>query len=221
MANGINVALPEGTELDITNFGDFPLYYTAKNITNVARNQIYLYNAVVGDPSPIVGVQYTELDTNLYTKNSLGYAEEMAIMAIACELPQQCVTVPTTPVVDHPFQSDMRAIAMATYFELRVAQSLYSEGPITEYPFGGGLFVQSTENVSEQVTNGVPQSATMRPLAMGIKVTSKDTFAAKLRWPNGYFGTAPVQALVGMGATGYDLRWWLYALRAKYQGTSK
>jgi hypothetical protein len=209
-------------ELDVANLGDFPLYYTAWGITNAALapnlQQIYLYNGVVGDPFPAApGATLTELDTNLHTKNSLGYAEGAEIHAICCELPQGCRVLPAAPAVNHPFLTDMRILMDTVYFTMTIGSFLYSEGPMSEYPFFGGLYVQSTENVSEMVTNGMPQSKSMRPFAEPIKITSKDTFKALLRFPRGVPTT-----LVGVTAgNAYGLRWWLMCLRKKFEGTAQ
>jgi len=221
------VRLPQGAEYDIDLYGDFPLWSVARGLVNGQAQEIEFWNYTRGESVPgITGAsaRATKLDTNLdKLQGMLGYSEEMMIHAFCWELPMAVGNPATAPMPDHPLESDMKDIMYKTYYSFIINDRIYSEGPINAFPFFGGLYVQSTQNDSEVVNNGVPQSGSVRPLALPIHLTGKSTFRGVLDFPRA--GAAGILALVAAGTVDnnqdYKLRHWVLGIRARYQGTTK
>ena len=69
------------------------------------------------------------------------------------------------------------------------------------------------------MNNGMPQSASAKPLALPIHITGKSTFQALLEFPNGAL------ALTNVGTVAdnqdYKIRVWLLGIRSRYEGATK
>jgi len=219
--NGQQIRLPAGAEYDIDRYGDFPLYSVVRGIglAAPAGPSLFFFNFMQGQTIPgTAAVLATALDTNLDQAGSrLGYTEEMMIHSVCWQFPHEATVLPV-PAVDHPFMSDMIQVIDHFYFAFKVNNMIYSEGTLDAFPFFGGLYVETTENIAEYVNNAMPQSQSAKPLAVPLHITGKSKIMGELQWPYGW----PALAACGTIAANLDyiFRCWLLGIRARYQGTT-
>jgi len=213
------VRLPSGVEYDIDRYGDYPLYSTFHGIVNGVQVKLQCFNYIKGDTIPgTVGAIATELDTNLdKISKGVGYTEEMLIYGIAIQLPHRVAKAGENP--DIGLLSDLVEIIDKTYFHFDIQNKIYAEGTLDCFPFFGGLWGFTTLNQQEYMNNGMPQSASAKPLALPIHITGKSTFQALLEFPNGAL------ALTNVGTVAdnqdYKIRVWLLGIRSRYEGATK
>lgn len=217
MASIDTVRLATGQEYDVNDYGHYPLWSTFAGIVANLGQEAWAFNYSLGQTVPGTNRRAFEIDTNLSSANQgLGYAEEMMVYSIAIELPQ----LPLLPANDNNpdllLLHDMQVLYEHTLFQFYVTRKVYSEGTLSRYPFGGGLWATTNVNNAELVNNGFPVAGAMRPLALPIHLMSEEPFYALLRFfpdagalINTYDDSeVPVEI-------GYDIRCWLDGIRRR------
>lgn len=152
----VRVRTPGGVmSFDLTDFGPYPLWSTATVAAPQSTELVY-FQYGRGSPKPGAGgATGTKLDTNLDNNaGQLGAADEMLVWSMRIQLPNN-ITL-----------NDIRELMAKTYNAMYISiQKPVSEGPIEFYPAAGGIFGTTTQNASENWTNGVPQSTAGRSFA--------------------------------------------------------
>lgn len=221
MASIDTVRLATGQEYDVNDYGHYPLWSTFAGIIANLAQEAWAFNYSLGQTVPGTNRRAFELDTNLSSANQgLGYAEEMMVYSIAIELPQLPLAQgtnegdPNDP--DILLLHDMQTLFEHTLFQFFVTRKVYSEGTLSRYPFGGGLWAVSNVNNAELVNNGFPVAGAMRPLALPIHLMSEEPFYALLRFfpdSGNLFNTFDPDSTTDQ--VGYDIRCWLDGIRRR------
>jgi hypothetical protein len=222
MASVDSVRLPTGQEFDIQDFGHYPLWSTFAGImAGMPAEGVWAFNYTTGQTIPGTNRRANELDTNLSSANQgLGYAEEMMVYSVTIELPQrpglQADAIPAFP--DDLLLHDMQILYERTLLQFYVTRKVYTEGTLSRYPFGGGLWAVSNVNNAELVNNGFPVAGAQRPLALPIHLMSEEPFYALLRFfPDSgpLLNTFQEDAQEVLVEVGYDIRCWLDGIRRR------
>jgi hypothetical protein len=225
MASVDSVRLASGQIFDITDFGHYPLWSTFAGImAGMPSEGVWAFNYTTGQTIPGTNRRANELDTNLSSANQgLGYAEEMMVYSITLELPQR----PGFQDPDEQEQPDdlllhdMQILVERSLFQFFVTRKVYSEGVMTRYPFGGGLWAATNINNAELVNNGFPVAGAQRPLALPIHLMSEEPFYALLRFfpDSGPLLNTFQEETPGDPESrvevGYDIRCWLDGIRRR------
>lgn len=153
----VRINTPQGPkQFDITDFGPYPLYSSASLAATQSTEVVY-FNYSVGGPRSGGGTAATatKLDTNMRSANGqLDASGEMLVYSMRIEFP---------PALS---LADAQNLYTNTYSRLEIAtEKPISEGPLTYYPQGGGIYMQTTGTSQTQVTNGFPQAAAGRVFA--------------------------------------------------------
>lgn len=220
MASVDSVRLPTGQEFDVQDFGHYPLWSLFAGIMGNMQADVWAFNYSQGQTIPGTNRRASDLDTNLSSANQgLGYAEEMMVYSICIELPQtpleQEDVEPAEP--DWLLLRDMQELFEHTLFQFFVTKKVYSEGTLSRYPFGGGLWGISNVNNAELVNSGFPVAGAQRPLALPIHLMSEEPFFALLRFfpdSGNLLNTWETEGQEKV-EVGYDLRVWLDGIRRR------
>jgi len=218
------VNVPGQMQYDINDYGHYALFSTHAGIWSNKSQDSKAFTYVEGENIPgTANRQATALDTNLKSVvGGLGYQEEMLVFSIMVEFPQKPLEQnPNSPEGLDPnilLLADMQTVVENTLFEFKVTEKVYNEGPLTRYPFGGGIYAVSAVNNHELVNNGSPEHRAQKPLALPIHLQSLESFRSVMRFPYGSVGSLwNVWEVDGEEYTkvGYDFRVWLDGIRRR------
>lgn len=161
-------------QFDITDFGPYPLYSSAQIATTQATELVY-FNYSTGQFVPGTSTTATALDTNMRSGNGqLDASGEMLVYAMRVELPP-AVTI-----------ADAQALQAGVYSRLEIStEKPISEGPLSFYPAGGGLWFSGTATNINQVINGVPAASSGRVFASPHYIGAITNFRVTQLFPNG------------------------------------
>ena len=221
MASIDTIRLPGGQEWDVQDYGHYPLWTTHAAIISQRATESRGFNYGEGETIPGTNRLATLRDTNFKGSGSggLGFAEEMLIYSVMVELPHRALEQQDgDPHPDEFLLRDMLVMLENTVVRLVVTDKVYTEGILTRYPFGGGIWAVTNVNDAELVNNGEPQHQAQKPLAVPIHLMSMEPFYSLLLFPYGNVGVLfntwvtedEVQA-----EEGYDLRVWLDGIRRR------
>ena len=218
------INIPGGLQYDINDYGHYPLWSTHAGIWSAKSQESKAFTYVSGENIPgTTGRMATELDTNLKsTVGGLGYQEEMLVFSIMVEFPQHPLEQNSAGDAgldpDKLLLYDMQTVTENTLFQFVVTEKTYNEGPLTRYPFGGGIWAVSAVNNHEAVNNGSPEHRAQKPLALPIHLQSLESFRSIFKFPYGSVGTLyNVWETIEETKTkiGYDFRVWLDGIRRR------
>lgn len=223
MASVDTIRLPSGQEWDVQDYGHYPLWTTHAAITSERATESRGFNYGEGETIPGTNRLATLRDTNFRGSGSggLGFAEEMLIYSIMIELPHRAMEQQDgDPHADQFLLRDLLVFLENTVFRFNVTDKVYSEGIVTRYPFGGGLWAVTNVNDAELVNNGEPSHMGQKPLAVPIHLMSMESFSSLLLFPYGnvgvLFNTWFTDPDTGVQAEeGYDFRVWLDGIRRR------
>lgn len=221
MASIDTIRLPGGQEWDVQDYGHYPLWTTHAALTALRATESRGFNYGEGETIPGTNRLATLRDTNFKGSGSggLGFAEEMLIYSVMVELPHRALyQLWNDPTPDHYLLWDMQIMLESTVVRLIVTDKVYTEGILTRYPFGGGLWAVTNVNDAELVNNGEPQHQAQKPLAVPIHLMSMEPFYSLLTFPFGNIG--PLlntfdEAGEDQVEEGYDVRVWLDGIRRR------
>lgn len=178
-AGTVNVRIRQGGQdytFDIADFGPYPLFSSMVFATTQSAELTAFNYAIGGNISGTSSTQATKYDTNMLSGNQqLGAAEEMLVYALRAVLPPD-ITL-----------ADIKDVLKKTYVAVYIStQKPAIEGQIGFFPAGGGIAGQSTNNASEQWTNGHPAASAGRVFASphylrgGVNFWGQATFQSAL-----------------------------------------
>ena len=215
------IELPSGEVFTISDWGDYPLYSRCQVAPGNAQDVI-VFNYIEAQAIPGGGAAAlaTLIDTNLDQDSALPIDEQMVIFSVQIRFDEA-----DSDGSGDVTQADTAAEGMIkwlnithnTYFELTVtSQKPRVQGVITEFPIGGGLYWQQTEDpggtytptpmpydnwVSYEVTNGFPTAEAARRLALPVHLPTMQTFKGRFRWPRGALPNGGVSPVTDFGLT--------------------
>jgi hypothetical protein len=169
MATLKKIRLPDGKEITLADWGAYPLRSTleldndAAGFVNV--NEVRVFTYTVGQQVPITNRPADELDANNALPSQMPVDEEMLVYTMQIEADPRC-----TP-------QTLRSIVLRTYFTLSVGGiKNYTDGPITRYPAGGGIWGFSVITNESVVSNGQPGVHAAKQLAIPIHIAGGEKF---------------------------------------------
>lgn len=226
MASVDTIRLPSGQEWDVQDYGHYPLWTTHAGIISLRATDSRGFNYGEGETIPGTNRLATLRDTNFKGSGSggLGFAEEMLIYSVMIELPirplEQEVEADPAPPPDTFLLEDLKTMVENTVFRLIVTDKVYTEGILTRYPFGSGLWAVTNVNDAELANNGAPTHEAQKPLAVPVHLMSMEQFYSLLTFPYGNIGplwntwvTDPDTQ--EQSQEGYDVRVWLDGIRRR------
>lgn len=161
----VKIRTPQGVQqIDITDFGPYPIYSTA-TLSKTQQSEITYFQYASGGQKPGSTSTATKLDTNLRQASQLDPSGEMLIYSMRIEVtPSEGGSA--TPTISSTTLDDMNQLVGKIYNSLQIStEKPLSEGPLTFYPQGGGIFGVTTQTESENWTNGQPQATASRVYA--------------------------------------------------------
>ncbi len=202
-----SIKLPSGQSYTFSDWGDYEIFSRAQFAVGQAQDVI-LFQAVESNDLPGgTGAQATLLDTNLEQPSSLPVDNQMVVMSIQIK-PDEADSAGTGDLDPGEIDAEAdpvdgittwRNVFANTYFEFTLSRSKpFAEGPIHQFPCGGGLYFQSVVDAGNAATaaiyhpsNGLPSAISARLLALPIWIGTMQTFRAKYTFPRGALpGTA-------------------------------
>jgi len=216
------IELPSGEVFTISDWVDLPLYSRCQVAPGNAQDVI-VFNYIEAQNIPGGGVANalaTVIDTNLEQDSALPIDEQMVIFSVQIRFDE--ADSDNAGIVD---QADTGAEGMIkwlnithnTYFELTVtSQKPRVQGVITEFPIGGGLYWQQSQDpggnytptpmpdnnwVSYEVTNGFPTAEAARRLSLPVHLPTMQTFKGRFRWPRGALPSGGISPETDFGLT--------------------
>lgn len=198
MATVRTVTLPDGSTFTMSDWGAYPLHSRAYIATANAQDVVifnYVESGVV--PGGAQAAPATLLDTNIPTAGQLPLRHQMVIFGIGirfdeADADQSGLTVQASTVANGILK--WQEISNNVWFQFLVeATKPYSEGYVTEYPTGGGLYFYSTEDFVDSpakdqayyCNNGHPGAHAARRLAMPIHLGALEQFKGVFKFPRG------------------------------------
>jgi len=208
MATVRTVTLPDGSTFTMSDWGDYPLFSRAELDANAAQD-VLTFNYVQSQeiPGAALNGRATLMDTNMPTASQLPLRHQMVIFSVQIRF-DEIDTDTTTyayPVLTQATEAagvsqvagmqKWNIFTSNVYFVLLVENvKPYTEGPLTQYPHGGGLYwqdlaVPATTPVSSVegylVQNGEPGTHAARRLAMPVHIGALEQFQGLLKFPRG------------------------------------
>ena len=161
----VKIRTPQGVQqIDITDFGPYPIYSSA-TVAVGQTSEIAYFQYASGGTKPGASGTATKIDTNLRQASQLDPSGEMLIYSMRIEVTTS-QGGSAAPTVSSCTLGDMNLLIAKTYSSLQIStEKPLSEGPLTFFPAGGGISGTTTQNAAEAWTNGVPQSISSRVFA--------------------------------------------------------
>ena len=175
MATLKKIRLPDGKEITLADWGAYPLRSTLELVNDangfVVTTEARLFTYTVGQQVPSQGRAADELDCNNALPSQMPVDEEMLVYTMQVE-----PDVRMNPLT-------MRSIILRTLFTLSVGGiKNYTDGPITRYPAGGGMFGMSGIANSNVLANGLPGVHAAKQLAIPVHIAGGEKFWAIFRF---------------------------------------
>lgn len=161
----VKIRTPTGVQqIDITDFGPYPIYATA-TLSATQSSELSYFQVGTGGTKPGTTITNTKLDTNLRQGGNLDPSGEMLIYSLRINVTTSQGST-TTPTISSVPIADMNQLFAKTYSDLTISTDKpLTEGPLDFYPAGGGIFGVTTQSEAENWTNGQPQSTASRVFA--------------------------------------------------------
>jgi hypothetical protein len=226
MAQIKKIEFGDGSQVTITDWGDYPLWSRVVIPAATFGTDQAFFQYQSGQAGPGITLS-TDLDTNMLANGQLPASHEFLVYSFQI-IPDEILGVATTvgettyaaghhlPEVDVTagFQK-MNQIFNSLLFQFRIEQSkTYVEGPIGYFPAGGGAHIEHNSAIDGQASeaadyleayaihNGRQGWDHVRRLWMPIYIAGLETFRGTLRAPRGAFNTdTPIDWDFGMGFT--------------------
>lgn len=174
------IRLGDGRVVQLGDFIDDKLFGIAEFTTGDTDQQDVFVNGR-GAQVPGGTRNATKLDNNLQRPGGVGLpnAWEMFVYAIGIEITRviRTGTIAISTYSELPRQAVAFDFARKAYFEYQYNGKSYTEGVLTEYPQGVGLYWQGTGNDAEITSNGVPSPRDR--VAMSIPLHEEQGLAFK------------------------------------------
>jgi len=214
-----SIKLPNGKQYTFSDWGDYEIYARAEFLGNQAQDVI-LFQAVESNDLPGGrGANCTILDTNLEQPSSLPVDNQMIVMSIQIK-PDDVDSEDANGNIKEEASSALgmrmwKDVFANTFFSFTLSRSKpFAEGPIHQFPAGGGMYFQDatsaipaatavTVDQSYVVNNGLPSAISARLLALPIWIGTMQTFRGKLEFPRGALAVGSVAASAIIGLTTY------------------
>lgn len=165
------IRLGDGRVVQLGDFIDDKLYGVGEFTTGDTDAQDVFTNGR-GAAVPGGTRNASKLDNNLQRPGGVGLPNswEMFVYAIGIEVVRmiRTGTITLATYSELARQTPMYDFARKTHFEYKYNGKGYTEGVLTEYPQGVGLYWQGTGNDSEVVSNGVPSPRDRVSLAIPL-----------------------------------------------------
>jgi len=208
MATVRTVTLPDGSTFTMSDWGDYPLFSRAELDANVAQD-VLTFNYVQSQEIPGAALtgRATLMDTNMPTASQLPLRHQMVIFSVQIRFDEIDTKNSTnvfpvlTPAQEAAGTSAKEGLnkwnilTSNCYFVLLVESvKPYTEGPLTQYPHGGGLFYNKSEPAlaivaatqqGYSIQNGEPGTHAARRLAMPVHIGALEQFQGLLKFPRG------------------------------------
>ncbi len=209
MATVRTVTLPDGSTFTMSDWGDYPLFSRAELDGNTAQD-VLTFNYVQSQeiPGSATNGRATLMDTNMPTASQLPLRHQMVIFSMQIRF-DEMDTNDATNAYPALTQADGATTTSTTegfnkwniftsnvYFVLLVENvKPYTEGPLTQYPHGGGLYYNTSEMLlvitpptdleGYIVQNGEPGTHAARRLAMPVHLGALEQFQGLIKYPRG------------------------------------
>jgi hypothetical protein len=204
-----SLKLPNGQTYTFSDWGDYEIYARAEFAGGQAQD-IILFQAVESNDLPGgLAAQATLLDSNLEQPSSLPVDNQMVVMSIQIKPDEANSLDGTAPGTVDPEATSTAGwlkwqnVFQNTFFTFTLSRSKpFAEGPISSFPCGGGLYLQSTttDTTAEayNMSNGFPSAISARLLALPIWIGTMQTFRGKYKFPRGALDAVSVDSTVGL-----------------------
>jgi hypothetical protein len=193
------IAFGDGTVVQITDWGDYPIWsrlvVAAGDLANLGQKQ-YLFNYTEGGLVPMTNQRATKSDTNMPAQSQLPMGHQMLVYSMQV-IPDEFAT-DSYPLRMNPEVTvtvaywKWRNIFFHTMATLRVEQTkAFVEGRLDHFPMGGGFqldhnaYMAAGNAQGYQITNGVKAWSATRRLAVPVHLGSLENFAVEVEWPRG------------------------------------
>jgi hypothetical protein len=222
MATVRTVTLPDGSTYTMSDWGDYPLFSRVELDRNTSQD-VLCYNYVQSQeiPGSAVNGRASLMDTNMPTSSQLPLRHQMVIFSVQMKLDEwdthtnllSQANDGALAGADLPVQAlglaKWNILTSSVYFVLLVeGVKPYTEGPITQYPHGGGLYYNKPYLALEAaaktptldgytIQNGEPGVHAVRRLAMPVHLGALEQFQGIFKFPRGGLTAAYTKA--GMG----------------------
>ena len=208
MATVRTVTLPDGSTFTMSDWGDYPLFSRAEIDRNNAQDVI-TFNYVQSQeiPGSALNGRATLMDTNMPTASQLPLRHQMVIFSVQIRFDE--VDTEDNGNSISQAQSDLKGtvdqalginkwniFTSNVYFVLLVENvKPYTEGPLTQYPHGGGLYLNqsmpgNTALDAYTIQNGEPGAHAARRLAMPVHIGALEQFQGLIKFPRGGLNAA-------------------------------
>ena len=208
MATVRTVTLPDGSSFTMSDWGDYPLWSRAEIAADGSQDIIiFNYTASQSIPGGASNANATLVDTNLPAAGQLPLRHQMVVFSVRARFDEACTNAGANGLVHvnvpgtlEAYQEPMHAEGLRKWnnivsnmvFQFVVENTKpYVEGPLTDFPAGGGLWMIHGEETGSPtypayyINNGQPQATAARRLAMPIHLGALETFQGLLRLPRG------------------------------------
>jgi len=208
MATVRTVTLPDGSTFTMSDWGDYPLFSRAEIDRDNAQDVI-TFNYVQSQeiPGSAANGRATLMDTNMPTASQLPLRHQMVIFSVQIRFDEVDTedngnslvqAQATTGTVDTTSGiAKWNIFTSNVYFVLLVENvKPYTEGPLTQYPHGGGLFLsQSLPGLGAvqdayTIQNGEAGAHAARRLAMPVHIGALEQFQGLIKFPRGGLNAA-------------------------------
>ena len=224
MATVRTVTLPDGSTFTMSDWGDYPLFSRAE-LDAANAQDVITFNYVQSQeiPGSATNGRATLMDTNMPTASQLPLRHQMVIFSVQIRFDEidtdkngnvlaqasELIGVGNQAVSGAMGLNKWNIFTSNVYFVLLVENvKPYTEGPLTQYPHGGGLYFNYTNPDVTQaaglngytIQNGEPGTHAARRLAMPVHLGALEQFQGLLKYPRGSIQAALIAAGINDGA---------------------
>jgi hypothetical protein len=184
----------------MSDWGDYPLFSRAE-IDALNAQDVITFNYVQSQeiPGTAANGRATLMDTNMPTASQLPLRHQMVIFSVQMRFDEintdsngnSLSQANIAGAVDQGLGiNKWNVFTSNVYFVLLVENvKPYTEGPLSQYPHGGGLYYNQTSMVgitqAYQPQNGEPGTHACRRLAMPVHIGALEQFQGLLKYPRG------------------------------------
>ena len=129
-------------------------------------------------------------DSNFDTARRISKGEEMLVKRIGSECQSAFGNTLTVP-------ADARKVLWGAYLNVKINKIEVAEGPLVMFPSGYGVYGSTTENNTGVVSNGIPSTASQRPLEKIHEITSEHDISGTVTFFDHSWDAANMPTLAG------------------------
>lgn len=176
------IRLPDGRVVALTDWIDDKFYGTGQ-FTNGQQQPIQLWTTGLAQVMPGSARQATEVDTNLPRNGDSGLPQDWEFLLYGWGLKIVRVMRAGTMEAfsDYPDSRTYFEFDRRTFFRYRYNRKDYTEGTLSDYPQGHGLYLTTTGSNRDIAQNGRPSPRDRIALVLPVHHRMNLSFAGELR----------------------------------------